>query len=79
MQLFYTESEGGPWKRWPHKQHPNLIILEMHKRAQRSVVEKEIKIHALAGFHGDSSKNKFAFRWDCRNGWTLHPFSTNEK
>lgn len=66
---FYSDTEGGVWKRWPNRrpiQEEELVL----DKALKHVVIDGILVHSLA--FEDPAAGFWCFgRWDCINGWTL--------
>ena len=64
---YYSQSEGGIWKRWPEDKH-FYYLPWLSMRHPRFVNMAGLQVHALA--FGEISSGWSGYqRWDCINGF----------
>ena len=68
---YYTEKEGGMWKKFDPKEgwHP-LDTRLLKQRSKTSVTIKGIEVHSIAFDDPACGIGNFV-RWDCINGFSI--------
>lgn len=71
---FYTEEEGGKWKKWYSTRRFDLQWLSQEIKetasGQKYIIAGPVVIHSL--LFGDWKNLKQSIRWDCVNGFSLY-------
>lgn len=68
---YYTEIEGGKWKRWPSECKFDIQRCNLWRKSDNAHGILFDKIVVVSLLFGDPRKLAKSLRWDCINGWNV--------